>query len=474
MTLYDFSRQISQLKGEKKYDEAIAFFKKNKVTFTNEQVANNEYIISDMLYSLRGGNHFDAGFKFLQIYGIEINSNTKERIITAYGWLLWSKYKSENTNNNNHLDDIEYHFDDEELEHPEQIHYQKSDLVIKIEELIPLLYEKDTDFSKSVISNLFSIVLKCEKNNPSKNWALVDEFCNHFSPNRLDTECRTIKVERKGVLKDMELASDKENWYAYKTKALQKLGRWQECFDLSKNALDNIKTFHYSNDIWFSRRIALAKKNLGSPEETIIELESILRKKKEWFIQKELAEMYFEQDNVEVAYKYALQAFNNFGPLEYKIDLLFLMGNIYQAMDKKDLAFKHFSLSKLIRLSQDPPWKIPQKLIDELNNFDNNEINFNELGNLKSELKKLWSSSVPTQKFTGNDEVKEGVVKVILHNNEKGKDGFLAGDNVDYYFNVFSNNPLVSKIEAHKKVMFAILPPDNPNKPKAKIIKVTN
>ena len=474
MTPFDFSRQISQLKREKKFDEAIAFFKQNKVTFTNEQIANNEYIVSDMLYSLRGANHFDAGFKFLQIYNIAINSNTKERIITAYGWLLWSKYKSENTNNNSFMDDIEYHFDEEELDNPSQNHYQKSELVAKVEELIPLLYEKNTDFSKSVISNLFSIVLKCEKNKPSQNWALVNEFCDHFSPDKLDVECRTIKVERKGSQKDMEMASDKENWYAYKTKALQKLGRWQECFDLSKNALDNIKPFHYSNDVWFSRRIALAKKNLGSPEETIVELESILRKKKEWFIQKELAEMYFEQNNVEVAYKYALEALNNFGPLEFKIDLLFLMGKIYQAMDKKDLAFKHFSLSKLIRLSQDPPWKIPQKLIDELSDFDSDEININELGRLGSEMKKLWNGAVPRKKFTGDDDVKEGVVKVILHNNERGKDGFLVGDNVDYYFNVFANSSLVSRIEAHIKVMFTVLPPDNPNKPKAKIIKVVN
>ena len=154
MTPFDFSRQISQLKREKKFDEAIAFFKQNKVTFTNEQIANNEYIVSDMLYSLRGANHFDAGFKFLQIYNIAINSNTKERIITAYGWLLWSKYKSENTNNNSFMDDIEYHFDEEELDNPSQNHYQKSELVVKVEELIPLLYEKNTDFSKSVISNL--------------------------------------------------------------------------------------------------------------------------------------------------------------------------------------------------------------------------------------------------------------------------------------------------------------------------------
>jgi hypothetical protein len=474
VNLYEFSQQISQLKKDEKYDEVMAFFKQNKASFANEEIAKNEYIISDMLLSLRKLSRYNAGFKFLDIYNIEINNNTKERIITAYGWLLWSKYKSENTSNNNVQGEIEDDFDDEESGHPVEINYQKSEIIIKIEQLIPFLYEQDTPYSKILISNLFNVVLKCEKTKPSTNWNLVDKFCNHFSPSRLEMECRTIKVERKGIKKDMELASDRENWYAHKTMALQKLGRWQECLDLSKNALDNIKTFHYSNDAWFSRRIALAKKNLGSPEETIIELESILLKKKEWFIQKELAEIFFEKNNVEVANKYALEAANNFGELEFKWDLLFLMGNIYLAMEKEDLAFKHFSLSKLIRSSQNPPWKIPQKLIDILNKFDNDEININELDSLSSELKGLWRSSVPKDKFTGNDEVQEGVVKKILHSNEKGKDGFLVGNNVDYYFNLFANNPLVSKIELDKKVMFKMLPNDDQNRPRVKIIKVIN
>ena len=63
---------------------------------------------------------------------------------------------------------------------------------------------------------------------------------------KLSKECSTIQVPRKGELKDMELASDFENWYAYKTKALSKLSEWQECFDLSKEALEKIENFHYS------------------------------------------------------------------------------------------------------------------------------------------------------------------------------------------------------------------------------------
>jgi len=176
LNLFDFSRQISQLKRDRRFGDALVYFKENKTHFTDERIASNEYIISDLLYCLRGANHFDAGFKFLTIYSVPINQNTPERILSAYGWLLWSKYKSENSHAAGLQETEEYHFDDEESQISKQFHYQKSELIARIEKLIPLLYQQNTEFSRSVISNLFSIVLKSEKGKPSPSWQLVNDF----------------------------------------------------------------------------------------------------------------------------------------------------------------------------------------------------------------------------------------------------------------------------------------------------------
>ncbi len=472
-SLFDFSRHISQLAKEKKYNDALKFFKDNKTDFSNEQIGNNEYLVSDILKCLRNTNYFDAGFQFLNIYGIEINNETKERVLTSYGWLLWSKYKSENTNTNDHVETEINHFEDDETDEPvTNFHYNKTELILKIEELIPLLYEKNTDFSKNLISFLFSIVLKSEKKKPTPNWKLINDFCNEFNPDNLSTECVTIEVERKGRKKDMELASDKENWFAYKTKALLKLGEWHECFDTSKNALDVLESFHYSNDIWFARRIALSKKNLGNSKDTISELENILRKKKEWFIQKELAELYFEDNNLESAFKYATQAIINFGPLEFKVDLLFLLGAILNKKNEKDLAFKHFTLSKLIRQSEE--WKIPQKVFDELRNFENAEININEIGKLKSELKKYWNGFSPEKKksFSKPKGTQKGEIVRLMNDNERGKDGFLKSNNKDFYFSLSSNFHLTPKVEIGTKVEFIIEPSKDRKKEQARIKKI--
>lgn len=475
-SLFDFSRHIADLKKEKKYSDALSYFKENKTSFSKEQLSNNEYIVSDIISCLRYTNQFDAGFQFLKIYDIKIDDSQKERILTAYGWLLWSKYKAENENASNFDDETQFFDEDEDDFQQQDFHYDKNELIERIETLIPILLGLQSDFSKTLVSNLFSIVLKSEKKKPAPNWKLVNDFCNHFDPTQLSTDCSTIQVERKGRTQDMELASDFENWYAYKTKALMKLGEWQECFDTSKEALEKIDNFHYSNNVWFSRRVALSKKNLGNAEDTIEELENILKKKREWFIQKELAELYFEKNDLGAAFKMAIDAINNFGPLEFKVDLLYLIGKILKKQGESDLAFKHFSLSKLVR--QDEEWKVPQKVFDELNQFEQSEIPLSELKNLKSELKKYWNSfskndnRQKTTKHRNNSDNLHGEIIKLLHDNERGKDGFIKSDDNEFYFSASPNWHLTTELTVGTKVIFKVIPAKDGKKEQTRILKL--
>ncbi len=476
MTLFEFSRQIASLRSEKKHSEALAYFKENKVAFSKEQIAGSEYIISDIITCLRQTNQLDAGFKFINIYDINIGTQQKERVLTAYGWLLWTKYKAENrVVINSEYESLFFDEDDEDVISC-NTSFDKNELAEKIEAIIPILSQTNSDFTNTLISNLFLIVLKSEKRKPAPNWRFVNDFCNKIDRYSLSKQCSTIQVERKGQLKDMELASDFENRYAYKTKSLMKLGEWQECFDIAKEALETVDVFHYSNDIWFSRRIALTKKNLGNTEDTIKELETILKKKKEWFIQKELAELYFERSDIDLSFKMAINAINNFGPLEFKVDLLFLLGKILKEQGYSDLAIKHFSLSKLIR--QDEGWKIPKKIFDELNQCSDSVILLSNITDLKCELQRYWKSSIlPQNENISNSKPEgtnlEGLIVKILHDNERGKDGFIKRGEINYYFSMSSNFHLFSNINLGVKVVFKVLTAlDKEKREQAKIIKV--
>lgn len=471
-SLFDFSQAISKLNKEKKFVETLKYFKENKTQFTTEQIASNDYLISAMLTALRQTGNFDNAFKFLELYKITIDENTKEIILTAYGWLLYSKFKAENQLNENHQLESEI-FDDEEIEATSNHHYNKTEIIQKIEYFLPLILKINNEFAYSVVSNLFTSVLKAEKKKPNANWKLVSDICDLISPELLHTDCRTIEVERKGQKKPMELASDKENWYAYKSKALMKLGIFQECYEVSKQALDLFEVFHYSNDIWFARRIALSKKNLGNSADAINELQQVLRRKKEWFIQKELSALYQEAGDIEKAFNYAISAINNFGDLEYKVDLLFLLGELLKSKQENDLAFKHFSLSQLIRIKEE--WNIPSKLQSALSQFATPTIPVDKLQELKGELRKYWNSFNPQQSAQrqNTNQRQTGKIEKILHNDEKGADGFIKFDNnKSIYFRVNSTEEIIKKLNVGLTVEFKLLPATEDKKEKAIQLKV--
>jgi tetratricopeptide (TPR) repeat protein len=392
MNLFDFSQSIKTLNKEKKFAEALKFFKDNKNAFTPEQIGLNKYIVYEMISALIETNHYDVIFTFIEQHNV-------------------------------------------------------------------FLAPKD-----------FGFLLKKFKDKPSVNWTVVNKFCDLVSVDALNTECKTIEVERKGEKKPMELASDKENWYAFKTKSLFETQQFQECFEVSKQALEAFEKFHYSNDVWFARRIALSKKHLGNSGEALNELLKILRRKKEWFIQSEVAEIYKENGDFDKAFKYAIEAINNFGDIEYKVGLLVLIADILEKKQENELSFKHYMLSKLLR--QQEEWKVPQTIDYALQNLGFVQIPIEQLPNLKKELKNYWNTFKPqqTRQITNNNTVNNnqqqtGKIDKILHNDDKGVDGFIKYDNSkSIYFRLQATDELVKSLNIGFEVTFKILPPKEDGK----------
>jgi len=474
--LFEFSQAVSKLKKEKQYSEALKYFKENKSQFSNEEIKGNSYLISAMITALRHSDNIDNAFKFLKQYNIEINESTDEIILSSYGWLLYDKYKLENHVTDSHETEIESH-DDEEYVDGSNSRGNKSQTSKLIEEFIQLILKFESDYAYNVLSKIFNIVPKVEKKKTNANWKLVNELCDLIPPEYLKTDCESREVERKGKKFQMEFASDRENWYAYKSKALMWLGKFQECYDISSAALEALTKFHYSNDSWFARRIALSKKQLGNSEDTILELQQILKKKKEWFIEKEIAELYKEKGDLDNAFKFAIQSINNFGDLQYKVDLLFLLGELLNAKQENDLSFKHFSLSRLIRINEE--WNIPTKLSSALDSFKRENIPIEKLQELKKELSKYWKTLNLQQQNSINkpqpvNQTMVGKIGKILHNDEKGVDGFIKyNGHKSVYFRVNSNEEIKAKIRIGLELEFKILPEKDGKKEKAIQLRIS-
>lgn len=461
MTLYEFSQKLLALNKMGKYQEAVSLYDANVNNFDSKDIGTNEYLISTLLSSLRKTEYFERAFEVIEKHEVKVCETSKGILINSYGWLLYSQYKAENLNHDhNQLEN--YVVENEDCLPLVTVKYDLlSPTVERIIEFLPIVISQANEFSYSVFSNLFTILLKIEKRRASPNWKLINDICDLVNPNDLSTECKSIEVTRRGHKKLMELASDRENWYACKTKALLQLGLFADCYNVSTVALDSIDKFHYSNDVWIARRIAISKKNIGDLHEAISGLLQVLERKKEWFIEKELAELYKENGQLEEAFNYATRAINNFGSLEYKIELIFLLGELLKLKGEDEIAYKHFCLVKLIRIHEE--WSIPAKLVITLNQFDFPRMELQQIDSLKTELKKYWKTLQPNQlplapgKLHSPDCRQNGEIRKILHNDERGADGFLVFDgNKSTYFKINKENEVKKNLAVGMKVSFEL------------------
>jgi len=396
-SLYDFSQAISKLNKEKKFAEALRYFKEGKSEFSSEQIRSNKYIISGIVTALIETKNYVSIFTFIERYNVVLDPND------------------------------------------------------------------------------FPFLLKRLKDKAPLNWTIVSRFCDLVSVDSLDAECRNIEVENKREKKIKELASSKEDWYSAKTKALFEMQHYQECFDLSKVALESFSKFHNSNDVWFARRIALSKKHLGNSTEALDELLLILKRKKEWYIQMEVAQLYLENGDHENAFKFAISAINNFGNLEYKVGLLVLIAELLTLKDEKELSFKHYSLSKLLRLHEE--WIVPNTVSSALSQFSFEQVKIEELPDLKRELKKYWNRFNPQQAAPNQNTTQRqlGKIERILHNDEKGADGFIKFDgNKSIYFRVNSTEEIIKKLVVGLEVDFKIMPATEDKKERAIQLRLKN
>lgn len=216
--------------------------------------------------------------------------------------------------------------------------------------------------------------------------------------------------------------SDKEKWYSLKTKHLLDMGEYEETIKFADEALNELDEFVNNSDIWFKWRIAIANKDLDNYNEALKYLEEIINSKNDWFILKELAEIYSLNGDYDLALKYAIDAALAKGDIKYKINLYRLLDEIFIAKNMDEDSDK---VVKLIEAIED----------DE---------NFVEI---EKELKERWVEI----KFN-NQQRSYGTISNILSH---GKAGFIkADDGESYYFNIYEIQGDKSKVKEGDYVSF--------------------
>jgi tetratricopeptide (TPR) repeat protein len=441
--IQDFYQHIKDLNKAGQYAEALDYFKQNKQLYQINVLAKHSGLMGQMLTALRHTENFKPALIFLETYQIEIKENTPDSILSSYAWLLYFAYKSTQKTEKQISDNI---------------------LKIKITEIMKLITSKSGDFYQLLIEQFLLQLNQTEKNKKNPDWKFIQEICYTINPDKLNDEVFPIHVEKQGREKAVELASMREDWYALYSEALFSEKNYQQSIDVCESAFNKIKKFHYDNDIWFQRRIALCQKALGKTEMAISLYLEIISKKNAWFLKYELAELYFKNMENDFALLYASEAFQGKDPISYKIGLLELIGDILIKLNQESKAIHFFQLNRLLR--EENGWKNSVEINKKISLLsENNSLLWNQKDLMEMINKSLIDSKTikkSNREIIAHDNksnYQQGEIIKLLKPKPMGIDGFLknkSGQSV--YFFIYSTDELFEKLSIGLKLSYIEVP----------------
>ncbi|MFH0736343.1 MAG: hypothetical protein V1773_17495 [bacterium] len=404
-----------------------------KNQYLREDILRNDLLIKNIFNSYKALGKYEDGAAFIiNTLKYKFTPTTDNYFLVSFGWNIYFLLKNvTKTDDEMNIESGNFH------PHHNVLKIEKEDLIEYLNCLLKLLNPENAKEANLRVRVLFQFV-KYEKSNTNPDWHNINNFLNLLDVEKLDTNAQIITIKNGPKAgKQIELASDLENWYSYKTKALLEIEYYNECINESEKALVVLKNYHYDNAVWLKRRIAISKIKLGENKEGLKMLYEVLLHKKEWFVFKEYAEELVKLNEINEALKYAVDAALIKGEILLRLDLFNVISEILLKKNEKELAEKHTLLELAVRVERN--WKIPKHLEDlyvqikdELNNYSSKI--------LLEECRNYWKTFL-----------RQAYVKKIL---PEKRIGWIRADGTEYFFrfNVFEGS--ISKLNEGDKVRF--------------------
>jgi tetratricopeptide (TPR) repeat protein len=247
--------------------------------------------------------------------------------------------------------------------------------------------------------------------------------------------------------KHRRLASHRERYFSLKTVCFEKLERWEECLGAAESAIRACGELHHDNDIWFARRIARSKVNLGRPEEGLKELELLAKRKPASFIFADIAAAADKLGQSDRVFSACLDALSAPGDMEFKLEPLLRLARGLWAKGQHDQARKHLALYMAVRKAN--AWSVNKEAqtLAEQWTIDGDV----DVAATISELRPTWRPS-----GSSDGARKNGVVDSILPH---GKAGFIVtAEKERYYFETRDWRNRKTKPSRGSRVSFATRP----------------
>jgi hypothetical protein len=292
------------------------------------------------------------------------------------------------------------------------------DLLYRAERIVELT--KDSTTAYESVSPFIPTILRAARLLAYKGrYHQVLHWLERLDPSRLQSaECPF--TDAKG--KHRKLASQRERYHSLLTHALEKLEQWNDCLAAAEFALTACHPLHHDNDIWFARRVAKAKINLGRCEEGIAELAILSARKPASFIYYDIAEAAWKANDRERAKKHCVLALQSPGEIGYKLAALLLLSRILQSEGNDAAARRHLSLYLTYR--KERGWRIPGEVAAIAVEWGASaDANAGELLQQLKALWREWSRSVDVRRV--------GIIRNLLPH---GRAGFIMSSDQERYF----------------------------------------
>ena len=286
---------------------------------------------------------------------------------------------------------------------------------------------------EDVFSPLNMAVLKVadyfsSKTNPQ--WTKVLETLGLVNPESLKDDGYNLSLK---TGKQVTLPSHKEKYYLLKCKALLESGQIEAVYSTIDEAFDKIPEMRNQNEVWLERIKAQAMAKEGKLQEAVYMYKSILKQKREWYLQNELSELFMKMGNEREAMRSAINAFSYKGDVEFKIPLWENLIQLFLAKKQNENAMAFIRLTA--EICKQKEWAIPakiQKYIEDLHvRIDGNQ----DLRYLGKKVKYILDD----EKELFYPTTKGEVTRLLPNSNGPSIAGFVKDETGTSYFFAFNN-----------------------------------
>jgi cold shock CspA family protein len=210
----------------------------------------------------------------------------------------------------------------------------------------------------------------------------------------------------------------KEKYYDWASKAYLEDYEFEKCIEVSKTALNTLKSFQDDGDTWLRWRIAKSLKELNQLAEALKYFKKVIEVKHDWYMYREIAEIYYRCNRPYDALDYLCPAVLSRESAKTKVNLYLLCYKVFKSFNQ-EMALKHAELYYLIK--SENGYAVPYEI--EKLDIDKTKLNRRQL---EREIRNLWTQ----YKFKDRKLHHGTVIKFIENKNF----GFIKSDTDEEIF----------------------------------------